>query len=129
MALGHQAGDEALRVVVGLIKQEVWPIDQVARYGGEEFATILPETSSFDALAIAEQLHQAIATHEIMIAQGQAIHVTVSSGVATFPEDAGSEAVLTFTADQSLYATKHSSRNRIVGSNRSVGLIASVLGH
>lgn len=125
---GHQAGDEALRVVASLIKQKIRPIDQVARYGGEEFAIILPETSGNEALAIAERLRRAIANYEIMVAQGQAIHVTISGGVATFPEDAGSEEVLTFTADQSLYVAKHSGRNRVVSSS-SASFITSVLGH
>lgn len=114
---GHQAGDEALRVVASLIEQEVRPVDQVARYGGEEFAVILPETSGLNASAAAERLRNAIATHAIPITQEQTINVTVSVGLATFPSDAGSEETLIAAADQALYAAKHSGRNRVVSSS------------
>lgn len=114
---GHQIGDEALHFIAALIKQEVRPGDQVARYGGEEFAVIMPETSGFGASAMAERLRDAIATQAMSITEKQIINITVSGGLATFPEDAGSEEILIFAADQALYAAKHSGRNRVVSSN------------
>lgn len=114
---GHQAGDEALRVVASVLKNSVRPVDQVARYGGEEFGVILPETTQDDAMAAAERLRLAIANHAISIAADHTINVTVSIGVATFPENATSEEELISAADQALYNAKHSGRNRVVSAN------------
>ncbi|MBW4623016.1 MAG: diguanylate cyclase [Cyanosarcina radialis HA8281-LM2] len=113
---GHQAGDEALRVVATLLKQEVRPTDRVARYGGEEFAVILPETTGEQALGVAQRLRETIAIASIPISEGMIIKVTVSMGVATFPTDATSEEALLSLADRSLYSAKKSGRNRVVKS-------------
>ncbi|HCF25813.1 MAG TPA: GGDEF domain-containing protein [Cyanobacteria bacterium UBA11049] len=114
---GHQAGDEALRVVAALVKNSVRPVDRVARYGGEEFGIILPETPGDSGLVAAERLRQAIATHLVPITSEQSINITVSVGVATFPSDANSPEALIAAADRALYAAKHSGRNRVVSSN------------
>jgi diguanylate cyclase (GGDEF)-like protein len=110
---GHQGGDEALRAVAALLKQEVRPTDRVARYGGEEFAIILPETSNERAMVVAERLRVAIALESIPISEDQIINVTVSVGVATFPTDTTSESQLISLADQALYTAKKCGRNRV----------------
>ena len=111
---GHQAGDEALRVVADLIKREVRSTDQVARYGGEEFSIILPDTPSSTAIALAERLRKLIASHPITIAPQQTINLTVSIGLAEFPQNALSEKELISEADQALYAAKRAGRNRVI---------------
>lgn len=113
---GHQGGDEVLRVVAALLKQEVRPTDRVARYGGEEFAVILPETTGDKALGVAERLRETIAISPISISEEMIINVTVSIGVATFPTDATSEEKLLSLADQALYSAKKSGRNRVIKS-------------
>ncbi|HSB70113.1 MAG TPA: diguanylate cyclase [Candidatus Methylomirabilis sp.] len=110
---GHLAGDEALRAVAGLIRQEVRPVDLVTRYGGEEFALILPETSSAGALATAERIREIIAAHPIFLTSGQAVTLTASIGVATYPEAAGSAERLISAADQALYRAKAGGRNQV----------------
>lgn len=110
---GHQAGDEVLRAVAARIRAEVRPTDQVARYGGEEFAVILSETLGPGTLAIAERIRAAIAAQPIALAEG-VVPITVSIGVATFPEDAESGAQIITAADQALYAAKQRGRNRVV---------------
>jgi len=110
---GHLAGDEALRGLAALIRRAVRPVDEVARYGGEEFAILLPETPGPGAFATAERIRDIIATHPIAISPGQTVGLTVSIGVAIYPQDAQSEEKLIGAADQALYAAKNGGRNRV----------------
>lgn len=112
-AYGHLAGDEALRALAALIREEVRPVDEVARYGGEEFAILLPETPGPGALAMAERLRDIIATHPFTAAPERTVTLTVSIGAATYPEDADAEEKLIAAADQALYAAKNGGRNRV----------------
>ena len=98
--LGHQAGDEALRAVAGDLAQAVRLSDTVARYGGEEFAVLLPGLGAEDALATAERL------------RGGGDGVTLSAGVAAYPDDAGDALSLVDAADRALYAAKRAGRDR-----------------
>jgi len=86
-----------------------------ARYGGEEFVLILPETSKADALRVAERVRAAVAAAPLVEAMGEAGRVTLSAGVATFPEDGDDPDALLRAADDALYAAKHAGRNRVVG--------------
>ncbi len=110
---GHLAGDEALRGLAALIRQEVRPADDVARYGGEEFAILLPETPGPGALAMAERIRDIVTAHPILIPSRRTVALTVSIGVATYPHDADSEEKLIAASDQALYAAKNSGRNRV----------------
>jgi two-component system cell cycle response regulator len=110
---GHLAGDEALRALATLIRREVRPMDLVARYGGEEFVMVLPETTGPGAFALGERLRSRIADHAIALPTGQTIRLTVSMGLATFPEDEDSLPQLISAADQALYAAKSAGRNGI----------------
>ena len=108
---GHLAGDEVLRTLAARLKAELRPADQAARYGGEEFAVILPETAVAGALELAERLRAAASASAI--APGQAVNLTVSIGVAAFPEDAETDKALLAAADGALYAAKQAGRNRV----------------
>jgi two-component system, cell cycle response regulator len=110
---GHQAGDEALRHVGRLLKQEVRPGDHVARYGGEEFAIILPNASSADAFAVAERVRASIEAQVITLSREQSLTFTASLGFATFCIDKDTEETFGQRADQALYHAKHSGRNRV----------------
>lgn len=118
---GHLAGDEALRGLATLIRQEVRPADDVARYGGEEFAILLPETPGLGAFAMAERIRDIVTAHPILIPSGRTVGLTVSIGVATYPHDADSEEKLIAAADQALYAAKYGGRNRVCQWARSEG--------
>ncbi len=110
---GHLTGDEVLRVVASLISGEVRSVDTVARYGGEEFVILLPETSEAGSLVTAERICSVIADHSITVDQKESISLTISIGVAVFPEDATSEDELVAAADQALYTAKRTGRNRV----------------
>jgi diguanylate cyclase (GGDEF)-like protein len=106
---GHDAGDGALRIIAGALREEVRGVDTAARYGGEEFAVILPQAGLEGALLVAERLRARI---EKMEMQGVG-RITASFGVATFPMHASSRELLVTTADRALYQAKRTGRNRV----------------
>ncbi len=111
---GHQVGDTVLQALGVKMRQEIRAVDYAARYGGEEFTIILPEMAAADAVAAAERLRKSIAADAIDIGAGQAANITVSIGVATFPEDAVSKDKLIGAADRALYAAKAAGRNKVL---------------
>lgn len=116
---GHPAGDEVLRALAATLRQGVRRMDTVARYGGEEFAILLPETSAHRAQTVADRLREAI---EGLEHPGVGEAVTVSIGLAAYPEDATTAADLVLAADEALYHSKNAGRNRVTrfGTDRQV---------
>lgn len=107
---GHLAGDQALKKVAKLIVKQIRTTDYAFRYGGEEMALILPETSKKSALILGEKIRLAIQKQEFIEAQ-EAINLTVSLGIASFPSDATSIDKLVQAADAALYQAKEKGRN------------------
>lgn len=103
---GHQAGDEVLRNVAAALTIECRDFDTPARYGGEEFAIVLAGCGPEEAATIAERLRQAVS------AAPSVVPITASAGVATFPAHAGDADTLVRAADDALYQSKRSGRNR-----------------
>ncbi len=115
---GHQAGDDCLRRVAAALRQALKrPADVLARYGGEEFVCLLPDTPLEGAMAVAQQLGDAVAALAIAHADSSAAPVvTVSLGVCSKPPQAsGSAAALLRCADAQLYAAKSQGRRRACG--------------
>jgi two-component system, cell cycle response regulator len=110
---GHLAGDKALRALAALIRGEVRPTDVGARYGGEEFVLVLPETAGPGAMTLAERLRARVAGHALAVTAEHTISMTVSIGVASYPDGANSVQKLLSAADQALYAAKSAGRNRV----------------
>jgi diguanylate cyclase (GGDEF)-like protein len=106
--LGHQAGDEVLQVVAGLLAQAARAGDVAARYGGEEFALLLPGADAVTACAVAERAR--LALHDVH----EPVRVSASFGVACAPEDGDSPAALVEAADDALLRAKRSGRDRVV---------------
>jgi two-component system, cell cycle response regulator len=111
---GHQRGDEVLVEFARRVTGSVRDIDTFARYGGEEFVLILPETNLGGGLAVAEKLR--LATHGTAFCDraGDGVRLTVSIGVACFPEHATAPAELLRAADEALYEAKMQGRDRVV---------------
>ncbi len=109
---GHPVGDKVLSEVAGIVKHEVRNSDEVvARYGGEEFVVILAETDKFGAGVLAQRVRAAIAAHIFSIDETRALNVTVSIGLAGFPNDANTGETLIAAADHALYDAKRAGRN------------------
>jgi diguanylate cyclase (GGDEF)-like protein len=112
-AMGHPAGDELLRQLALVLGEGLRVTDLLARYGGEEFAVLLPETSRSEALAVAERMRSAVEAR-VNMGSPWTQKVTISIGVATFPEDGKSAEGVLGAADQALYAAKRSGRNKVL---------------
>ena len=110
--LGHPAGDEVLRSFGALLTDQFRTDDISCRYGGEEFLVVMPGCAEGAAIDLAERLRRA--TEASAIACGaEAIRMTVSSGVATFPRHGRTAAELIKAADTALYGAKAAGRNRV----------------
>lgn len=111
---GHPQGDQVLRTISRIIKSSVRDTDIPIRYGGEEFAVILPETNGPGAVQVAERIAQEVAQVKFP-GNGKTpwVTMTVSIGLALYPEEAGNEEDLLSRADHALYQAKKLGRNRL----------------
>ena len=113
---GHQAGDEALRAVAGVLARAARrPLDLVARFGGEEFAVVLYDSTRAYAEELAEQILVGVRRLRVQHAASTVSQVlTVSVGVSYVTPEAGRSAEgLLQLADEALYAAKHGGRDRV----------------
>jgi diguanylate cyclase (GGDEF)-like protein len=108
-AFGHPAGDEVLKAISDIMREAARPIDCVARYGGEEFVVMMPDTTATDALELAEHIRARVAAKKFTGRK-----MTLSIGVATFPEDADNAEALISIADEALYQAKREGRDRAI---------------
>ena len=108
----HLAGDAALRSVADEITSITRDIDLDARHGGEEFAILLPQTDLTGGVRLAERLREAIESREIAFGD-QPIMVTASFGVASTPQDSTSLIDLIAAAENRMYQSKRSGKNRV----------------
>lgn len=114
--LGHQEGDKILKEVAQVLGVSARKQDSIYRYGGEEFVILLLQTSKTESCIIAERIRSAVEKytflHEEIFPNKK---LTVSLGVATFPEDAAAKDLLLEHADKALYNAKRQGKNRICG--------------
>lgn len=110
---GHPIGDAVLKEVASRLKANTSKYDFVARYGGEEFIAVWPGKTDKEAEVLAEGLRQAIGNEKFSTTAGE-LPVTVSLGVASYPQDSNNKPDLIKAADEALYAAKKAGRNRVV---------------
>lgn len=110
---GHQAGDAVLRQVAQILKKNSRTTDYVCRYGGEEMSIILPNTSAEEALNHANRLCKAVGENPFRLTPVDEVTVTISLGVATFPENAQTPQDIIEWADKGLYYAKEHGRNQV----------------
>jgi diguanylate cyclase (GGDEF)-like protein len=109
---GHLAGDKVLRMIAEILQKSVRNSDLVARYGGEEFVILLPETNGEKARVVAQRVLKGIESHPFPGRETQpGGQLTISIGVAAFPEDGDHPAELIRQADRALYEAKRGGGN------------------
>jgi diguanylate cyclase (GGDEF)-like protein len=108
---GHLRGSRVLRELARVLARRVRGMDLVAKYGGDEFTVILPETGRAGGQLVAERIRASVEAHHFpRVNPGD---ITVSVGIALFPEDGIQPATLIAASDAALYAAKQSGRNRV----------------
>lgn len=110
---GHQAGDEVLRQLGGLLIGCSSPSDIVSRNGGEEFSLLIKKCSYSHALEIAERLRAIVENHRFTLPNGKKIKLTISLGVSTFLETTQCLEEFIKQADDTLYKSKRTGRNKV----------------
>jgi diguanylate cyclase (GGDEF)-like protein len=117
---GHYFGDRVLRGVGDVVHNGVRKIDTAARYGGDEFVALLPETDPTGAYVLAEKVRIGVTELEISV-DGVRIPASMSVGVVSYPDDGRTSDELMISADQAMYASKRSGKNRVMGLPVAIG--------
>uniref|UniRef100_UPI00260D6699 GGDEF domain-containing protein n=1 Tax=Pseudomonas sp. TaxID=306 RepID=UPI00260D6699 len=107
-----QSGDKVIQCVSDTVRELIRDVDIAGRYGGEEFAVLLPGTSLAGGITFAERLRKAVEANEV-VHDGKTIRCTISLGVADLSEPVSDYKHLIERADQALYVSKESGRNRV----------------
>ena len=110
---GHAVGDSVLKAVAEIFRSSIRTEDIACRYGGEEFTIMLPDVTPAVALERAESIRRAVATLVLPLEREASAEVTVSIGVALYPDDGESADLLLRRADMALYRAKRQGRNRV----------------
>ncbi len=111
---GHTVGDQVLKELAELLRENLRMGDNVGRWGGEEFIIILPETDSEAALVIAERIREKVVQHPFT--ETGSICMTCSIGVAEYPLNGETAADVLNAADQAMYVAKKTGRNKVLSS-------------
>jgi len=109
---GHFVGDRVIGGVGEVIRDGVRRIDIAARYGGDEFVVLLPETDPTGAYVLAEKIRIGVAE---LVLPGMDVRTSMSVGVVSYPGDGRNADELLISADQAMYSSKRSGKNRVMG--------------
>jgi diguanylate cyclase (GGDEF)-like protein len=113
-AWGHLLGDLVLERIGDILRRTVREADIACRFGGEEFAVVLPETARLGGYAVAERIRRRVEeAFSGAPVGGHAIPMTVSCGLACFPDDGLHASEIVSRADEALYGAKRAGRNRV----------------
>lgn len=110
---GHQTGDEVLCRFGAMLRETIRSVDYAGRYGGEELVVVLPETCMREGLEIAERLRSYAELERWSQASNDIGTITISIGVAAYPDLEGTAEELFFAADRALYRAKNGGRNQV----------------
>ena len=114
---GHLLGSKILVELAGLLKSAVRKVDAVARYGGDEYIIVLTDTNSKGALIVAERIRQMVEEYVFLEKENYRIRLTVSIGVASYPEHGMSKVELLHLADEAMYKGKYGRKNIVYVAN------------
>ncbi|MEA3321450.1 MAG: diguanylate cyclase [Bacillota bacterium] len=110
---GHPVGDTILAELAKILKNTTRSFDVVSRNGGEEFSVILPDSPHPHAMEIAERIRKAVEAYKFNVSATESITITVSIGVATYPETVSETNDMVYIADECLYKAKRTGRNKV----------------
>jgi len=110
---GHPVGDEVLKSVARVVTNETRDVDIAARYGGEELVVILSSTTLPSARVIAERIRASVSSLRVGGMAAKSLEITVSAGIASFPDHADNSEDLIAHADRALYEAKAAGRNQV----------------
>jgi diguanylate cyclase (GGDEF)-like protein len=116
---GHDAGDRVLKAIGKFLQQNIRDVDMVARYGGEEFVIMIPEAANDAAHILSERLRKQMSQPKIE----DLPPITISLGIATYPNDGSDMADLIKKADAAMYAAKMAGRNRVFKYSAEIPLV------
>jgi diguanylate cyclase (GGDEF)-like protein len=108
---GHQEGDNILKLVANSISKSIRQVDCAARYGGEEFAVIMPENNADSAFIVAERIRKNVIKDSKAFFKSKTKRITVSLGVASYPDDSSDKDDLIRKSDNALYYCKRHGKN------------------
>ena len=111
-AHGHQMGGYTLTEVARIVREHLGNRGEACRFGGDEFVAYLPGVDRVAAAALAEGVRGAVEGH-VFARDGVELHVTLSIGVAAYPDDGATPDALFRAADQALYRAKAAGKNRV----------------
>ena len=120
-SFGHTAGDRMLKLVATFLQKNIRDMDIIARYGGEEFVFLLPEADKEEAFTVSERLRAKLSERQF----DDLPRITISLGIASYPEDSDDIDQLIKKADAALYTAKQSGRNRVVVYEEEMELIGA----
>ncbi len=109
---GHQVGDEVLKRITQVAREQLRSVDILARYGGEEFTVLLPKSNTREALIVAERIREKVADCKLDTGNG-VVGITISIGVAEYFPDQLTLDDLIRNADKALYKAKEMGRNQV----------------
>ena len=111
---GHPKSDIILSDAAAVVKNSVRESDIACRFGGDEFAYLLPYASSFEAKTIAERIKEQVSSYSFLEKENNTpVHLTLSIGIASFPEHGASKEEILKNADKSLFIAKKSGKDKI----------------
>ena len=111
---GRQEGDEVLQGLAHTLTSVCRETDVLVRYGGEEFIIILADTAGEEATALARRILHAVQETKFRVGPSAEVSITLSGGIATFPQNAASARALLNAADNALYAAKVKGKNTVI---------------
>ena len=109
---GHDAGNRLIQLVADTLSMRVRDSDVLARYGGDEFALLLPNTDAAGAMQLASRIVSSLSPMTLAVA-GERLRVTISVGVAAYPEHGTEVRELLGYADRAMYISKNSGKNKV----------------
>jgi diguanylate cyclase (GGDEF)-like protein len=109
-SFGHTAGDRALKLVAKFLQKNIRDVDILSRYGGEEFVFLLPEADKEEAYTVSERLRKKLSEQQF----DELPRITISLGIASYPDDSDDIDQLIKKADAALYTAKQAGRNKVV---------------